>query len=67
MGLGVCKDAGVDEHVAQTASLGVDVYLAGLVHRTAGTSTIWSADGHVLARAGREPGAVVRAEVAPSR
>ncbi len=32
VGLGICKDTGVAEHTAGTAALGVDVYLAGLVH-----------------------------------
>ncbi len=32
IGLGICKDTGVDQHIADTAALGVDVYLAGLVH-----------------------------------
>lgn len=31
--LGVCKDTGVMQHVAGTAALGVDGYVAGLVHR----------------------------------
>jgi predicted amidohydrolase len=32
VGLGVCKDTGVDAHVAAVAALGVDLYVAGLVH-----------------------------------
>jgi predicted amidohydrolase len=32
LGLGVCKDTGSAQHVAGTAALGVDAYLAGLVH-----------------------------------
>ena len=32
VGLGICKDTGMAEHTAGTAALGVDVYLAGLVH-----------------------------------
>lgn len=32
VGLGVCRDTGVAEHVHGTAALGVDVYAAGLVH-----------------------------------
>ena len=32
VGLGICKDTGMAEHTAGTATLGVDVYLAGLVH-----------------------------------
>jgi predicted amidohydrolase len=33
LGLGVCKDTGAAQHVAGTAALGVDAYLAGLVHQ----------------------------------
>ena len=98
LGLGVCKDTGTEEHVRDVAALGIDAYLAGLVHhmtelaeqearaarlaracrshvafasfagatgggyaRTAGSSAIWSPDGTVLARAGGEPGELVRA------
>lgn len=32
LGLGICKDTGVDEHVQGVAALDVDGYLAGLVH-----------------------------------
>ncbi len=32
VGLGICRDTGVAEHTAGTASLEVDVYVAGLVH-----------------------------------
>ena len=32
VGLGICKDTGVDEHVADVAALGIDLYVAGLVH-----------------------------------
>jgi predicted amidohydrolase len=32
-GLGICKDTGAAQHIAGTAALEVDVYLAGLVHR----------------------------------
>lgn len=31
-GLGICKDTGVDQHIYGTAALGVDLYVAGLVH-----------------------------------
>ncbi len=37
LGLGVCKDTGAMRHVAGMAALGVDGYLAGLVHRPAET------------------------------
>ena len=33
LGLGLCKDTGAAQHTAGTAALGVDAYLAGLVHR----------------------------------
>jgi predicted amidohydrolase len=98
VGLGVCKDTGVAEHVADTAALGIDLYAAGLVHlpdeleeqehravriahacdayvvlasfagatgggydQTAGVSSIWTAAGEPIARAGTEPGGIVRA------
>ncbi len=32
LGLGICKDTGVDEHVRGIAALDVDAYLAGIVH-----------------------------------
>jgi predicted amidohydrolase len=101
LGLGICKDTGVAEHTAAVAALGVDAYLAGLVHgadelaeqdtrgrriaaacaayvvfagfagptgggydATAGHSTIWAADGSVLARAGAGPGELARARLA---
>jgi predicted amidohydrolase len=32
LGLGICKDTGASEHAARTAALGIDVYVAGLVH-----------------------------------
>jgi predicted amidohydrolase len=97
VGVGICKDTGVDEHVASVAALGVDLYVAGLVHlpeelgvqeeraariaracdayvgfasfagptggdyaKTAGVSSLWSADGSPLARAGTEPGEFAR-------
>jgi predicted amidohydrolase len=31
-GLGICKDTDAAQHIAGTAALGVDAYLAGLVH-----------------------------------
>jgi predicted amidohydrolase len=33
LGLGICKDTGVFQHVAGIAALSVDAYVAGLVHR----------------------------------
>jgi predicted amidohydrolase len=99
IGVGICKDTGTDEHVEGVAALGIDLYVAGLVHlpeeleeqdsrgrriallcgapvvfasfagatgggfdQTAGTSTIWARDGTQLARAGSEPGCLVRGE-----
>lgn len=32
IGLGVCKDTGVDSHVRDVAVLGIDLYAAGLLH-----------------------------------
>jgi predicted amidohydrolase len=32
VGLGICKDTGMHEHVAATAALGIDLYVAGVVH-----------------------------------
>ena len=98
VGLGICKDTGVERHVTDNAALDLDLYAAGLVHhpeelelqdergvgiaracrayvafasfagstgggfdRTAGASTIWAPEGKPIARAGVEPGEVVRA------
>jgi predicted amidohydrolase len=98
IGLGICKDTGVEQHILATADLDIDLYAAGLVHRpseldmqedrairialacaayvafasfagptgvgfdrTAGVSSIWSADGAAIARAGSQPGELVRA------
>lgn len=32
LGLAICKDTGIEQHDADTAALGMDVYLAGIVH-----------------------------------
>ncbi|AWT53829.1 hydrolase, putative [Mycolicibacterium smegmatis MKD8] len=32
VGMGICRDTGIDEHVRGTAALGVDVYVCGVVH-----------------------------------
>jgi predicted amidohydrolase len=32
VGLGVCKDTGVDEHIDDTAALGIDLYACGVLH-----------------------------------
>ncbi len=32
LGMGICKDTGVAAHVRDTTALGIDVYVAGLVH-----------------------------------
>jgi predicted amidohydrolase len=32
IGLGICRDTGILDHVDQTADLGIDLYVAGLVH-----------------------------------
>jgi predicted amidohydrolase len=98
LGLAVCKDTGVPRHASDTAALGIDAYVAGVLdsaeqtgiqderarrvaadHRVwvaiasfagstgggyadaAGRSRIWDPAGVVVAGAGPEPGAVVRA------
>jgi predicted amidohydrolase len=33
LGLAICRDIKVDRHAAETAALGMDAYVAGLVHR----------------------------------
>ncbi|MHA3024317.1 carbon-nitrogen hydrolase family protein [Mycobacterium sp. BMJ-28] len=32
IGLGICRDTGIDEHINGTAQLGVDLYACGVVH-----------------------------------
>ena len=98
LGLAICKDTGALQHAAETAALGIDAYVAGVLEaaddsavpekrarrvaadhhvwvaiasfagstgggydHAAGRSGIWSADGHVVAQAGPETGAIVRA------
>ncbi|MCW2859137.1 MAG: Nitrilase/cyanide hydratase and apolipoprotein N-acyltransferase [Actinoallomurus sp.] len=98
LGLAICKDTGVPRHAADTAALGMDVYVAaaaehevdaavtderarrvaadhgvwvavasfagptgGGYRRTAGRSAVWRPDGTVVAQAGAETGAIVRA------
>jgi predicted amidohydrolase len=34
IGLGICKDTGVAQHLEATAALGIDLYVAGLVHHS---------------------------------
>ncbi|MEV7090564.1 carbon-nitrogen hydrolase family protein [Streptomyces sp. NPDC093085] len=56
LGLAVCRDTGVPEHAARTAALGMDAYVAGVVHaghesalhatrarRVAATHAVWTA------------------------
>ena len=100
LGLAICKDTGVPRQAADTAALGMDAYVAGVLEsaedaavpderarrvaadhhvwvaiasfagstggyaKAAGRSGIWAAGGSVIARAGPEPGAVVRATLA---
>lgn len=98
IGLGICRDTGVDQHILATAALDIDLYAAGLVHlpseldmqenrairiaracaayvafasfasptgggfdHTAGVSSIWTADGAPITRAGSQPGELARA------
>lgn len=100
LGLAVCRDTGMPQHAADTAALGMDVYVAGVLEmaedaavpgerarrvgadhgvwvaiasfagstgggysHAAGGSGIWSPDGVVLAEAGSDVGAVVRATI----
>jgi predicted amidohydrolase len=32
VGLGICRDTGVDQHISEAAALDLDLYVAGLVH-----------------------------------
>lgn len=98
LGLAICKDTGIAQHATDTAALGIDVYLAGVLElaedaavqderarrvatdhqvwvavasfagstgggytQAAGRSSVWTPDGVVLAQAGPETGAIVRA------
>ena len=102
LGLAICKDTGVPAHASETAALGIDAYVAGVLEsaadaavvderarRTAGDhhvwvaiasfagstgggydeaaghSGVWSPDGTVVAEAGPESGALVRATLTP--
>lgn len=38
LGLAVCRDTGVPQHAADTAALGMDAYVAGIVESAAGTT-----------------------------
>jgi predicted amidohydrolase len=98
LGMAICKDTGIAQHAADTAALGIDAYVAGVLDSAddatvqderarrvaadhhvwvvvasfagsagggyddaAAQSRIWSPDGEVVARAGRDPGGVARA------
>ncbi len=98
LGLAICKDTGIPQHAADTAALGIDVYVAGVLEsaedavrqderarrvatghqvwvavasfagstgggysQAAGRSAIWGPDGVLVAQAGPETGAIVRA------
>ena len=54
VGLGICRDTGVDEHVEGVAGLGLDLYVAGVVHLP---SELGEQDrrGERIARACRAP------------
>jgi predicted amidohydrolase len=34
LGVGICRDTGIGEHVERMAELDIDAYVAGLVHRS---------------------------------
>lgn len=40
LGLAICKDTGVPEHAADTAALGIDVYVAGMLEHRADRDVI---------------------------
>ncbi|GAA0507174.1 hydrolase [Paractinoplanes deccanensis] len=40
LGLGVCRDTGVEQHAAETAALGIDAYVAGVVDQPADDVTL---------------------------
>ena len=98
LGLAICKDTGVPAHASETAALGIDAYVAGVLEsaadaavvderarriagdhhfwvaiasfagstgggygEAAGHSGVWSPDGAIVAKAGRETGAIARA------
>jgi predicted amidohydrolase len=98
LGLAICKDTGIPDHAAETAALGMDIYVAGVLESAddaavpaaracrvavahhvsvafasfagstgggydvgAGGSGVWRPDGAVIAQAGPETGAVIRA------
>ena len=50
LGLAVCRDAGVPQHAADTAALGIDAYVAGTLYG-AGREAQADRDGHMRARA----------------
>ena len=35
VGMGICRDTGIDDHVRSTTALGVDIYACGLIHHEA--------------------------------
>lgn len=55
LGLGICKDTGVAEHMEITTALGIDVYVAGLAHHP---EELAEQDARAL-RIGRRSGAYV--------
>jgi predicted amidohydrolase len=101
LGLAICKDTGIRQHASDTAALGIDVYVAGVLesaedaaiqderaHRiatehgvwvvvasfagstgcgynhAAGRSAVWQPGGILVAQAGPETGAILRATLA---
>ena len=40
LGLAICRDTGIPEHVAETAALGIDAYVAGVVDPPAGETVM---------------------------
>ena len=102
LGLAICKDTGIAQHASDTAALGMDAYVAGVLESSedaaipgqrarrvavdhqvwvalasfagsagggydeaAGGSGFWSPAGVMVAQAGPETGAIVRATLSP--
>ncbi|MGU3435005.1 carbon-nitrogen hydrolase family protein [Actinomycetes bacterium M1A6_2h] len=52
VGLGVCKDTGVDDHIADTAALGIDLYACGVVHHRTELTEQRRRATHIASRCG---------------
>lgn len=52
LGLAICKDTGTPAHIDATAALGIDLYVAGLVHRTDELTEQDARAAHIVERTG---------------